>query len=322
MLPLRMILHPTDFSRSAEQALDHALFLARQYDALLHLLHVIDIPPMSLPYLREDFFTQAKQRATASMDEMLASRPAEGIRLARIVLPGLPASPPAPVILEYAREHRADLIVMGTHGRHGLPRLFMGSVAEEVVHSAGCPVLTVHEQKTPFPARPLAHVLAPVDFSDASERALGYAKDVAAHYGARLTLLHVVEPAPPAGVYGIGFYMNPELPEEIVTRAHGRLQQLVAATDWGGLEVDAQVERAHAASGILDYASHHGVDLIVMASHGWSAFERFLLGGITAKVMRAAPCPVFIVRPASEASQPVSAPPARDATDLHAPSPT
>jgi len=157
MLPVHAILHPTDFSEYSAHALRMACALARDYGARLVLLHVA--APPTIGYAEgvippdTEYYTEGLRDQLARLDV-----PAVGIQPERRLAEGDPVSE----ILRVAREINADLIVMGTHGRTGLSRLLMGSVAELVVRRSSCPVLTV---KTPFPA------LAPVVEEPAAELA-------------------------------------------------------------------------------------------------------------------------------------------------------
>jgi nucleotide-binding universal stress UspA family protein len=142
MLPIHRILHPTDFSKRSEYALHLACALARDYGAELILLHVVEIPAavygegvmVPLP----DFRAEAEAR----LAELRPTLPT--VRTEHRLVEGDPASE----ILQAALDVHSDLIVMGTHGRTGVSRLLMGSVAEQVVRRATCPVLTI---KAPFP---------------------------------------------------------------------------------------------------------------------------------------------------------------------------
>jgi universal stress protein A len=138
MLNIQMILHPTDFSSHSENALDLACALCRNYSARLILLHVTK--PVTayhgdetLPLDPEVIRAEAKQHL-----ERLAT-PDAGYPVERRLEEG----EPIPTILRVARDCGVDLIVMGTHGRTGLRRFIMGSVAEQIVRRAPCPVLTV-----------------------------------------------------------------------------------------------------------------------------------------------------------------------------------
>jgi len=143
MLPLRTILHPTDFSERSEFALRLACALARDYSARLIVLHTVTIPtavfgegvvPPDIDAYQEEM-SEKLQRLEVPVADVDVER-----RLRR--------GDPVAEILRLAEDGACDLIVMGTHGRTGLGRLLMGSVAEQVVRRAPCPVLTV---KTPLP---------------------------------------------------------------------------------------------------------------------------------------------------------------------------
>lgn len=146
MLAIRTILHPTDFSQHSTYAYGLASALARDYGARLIVLHVVPEPTpvygegVVIPANPEVFRIEAREQL-----ERLAS-PGPEVAVEHRLEDGDPATG----ILHAAREAGADLIVMATHGRTGLERLLMGSVAEQVVRKAVCPVLTV---KAPFPAR-------------------------------------------------------------------------------------------------------------------------------------------------------------------------
>jgi nucleotide-binding universal stress UspA family protein len=144
MLPIKTILHPTDFSDRAEYGFQLACALARDYGARLILCHVHQIPPVVYGE-----FGAAPPEPIGAAEEMgarlLAIRPAdENIPVEHRMMEGNPAEE----IVRMAKETECDLIVLGTHGRTGLGRLLMGSVAEQVVRKAPCPVLTV---KSPAP---------------------------------------------------------------------------------------------------------------------------------------------------------------------------
>src|SRR5260370_33081940 len=155
MLPIKTILHPTDFSESSEYAFQVACSLARDYGAKLVVLHV-DMPPVTIGEVIS--YTEPQESKEKLWDEfrrLQASEP--GIRDLRVETK-LVEGNPAKEILRAAREFKPELIVMGTHGRTGLSRLLMGSVAQAVVAKSPFPVLTV---KTPIPLAKPAKEFAP-----------------------------------------------------------------------------------------------------------------------------------------------------------------
>ena len=145
MKSFRRILHPTDFSVASRPAFKRALALARNNDASLTILHVIApfapilgegyIPPRTW----ESIELQVRSQAQRELAKLVARARKAEVRATSLVQEG----PAADRIVRAARARRADLVAMGTHGRSGLARLVLGSVAERVVGSAPCPVLTV-----------------------------------------------------------------------------------------------------------------------------------------------------------------------------------
>jgi|SRR5579875_2208325 len=137
MLPLATILHPTDFSENSEFAFRVACALARDYNARLVLLHVVP-PPMVIysggPVPAETW--PSIEEVQEKLREL--EKQAHHVRVESQVLEGDPVE----MILRAAEETRSDVIVMGTHGRSGLGRLLLGSVAESVIRKAPCPVLS------------------------------------------------------------------------------------------------------------------------------------------------------------------------------------
>ncbi len=141
MLP-KQILVPTDLSDGAEQALDYACELARTLDAQIDLLNVISIPALGVPELgialTSSMIDQLVTDSQAALDRLAQSKCTTLI--GRVMIK---TGNPRDMINQTAKELDADLIVMGTHGRHGISRALLGSVAETVVRSAPCAVLTV-----------------------------------------------------------------------------------------------------------------------------------------------------------------------------------
>lgn len=142
MLP-KNILVPTDLSEGAEEALDYACELARQFGATVHLLHVIGIPTLGVPELGVAMTSTVIDqmiRENQSALEELADRKRGAATFGQVLLRTGDARD---LINQTAKDLAADLIVMGTHGRRGVTRALLGSVTETVVRSAPCPVLTV-----------------------------------------------------------------------------------------------------------------------------------------------------------------------------------
>jgi nucleotide-binding universal stress UspA family protein len=145
MIQLRRILHPTDFSRLSNCAQEYACELADKFGAVLHVLHVAEeltilpVDPGATIVNRPSNGGERAASARTRIERILPSDWEAAHRVVKVVKIGSPIVG----IVRYAREHEIDLIVIGTHGRTGLPHVLLGSVAENVVRKAGCPVLTV-----------------------------------------------------------------------------------------------------------------------------------------------------------------------------------
>ena len=151
------ILVPTDFSATADLALTQARDLAEAFGASLHLLHVFEDPYTAAAYAPEVFATISPEYRDAALADAARQLDERLDAAGRKELSGttdLVVGPPAREIVRFAASHGIDLIVMGTHGRSGLAHLLLGSVAERVVRTAPCAVLTVRE---PEAGREAAH---------------------------------------------------------------------------------------------------------------------------------------------------------------------
>ena len=151
MITLKNVLVATDFGEAADAALMYGRTLARSFGAELHLLHVTE--DVRLTAGVAEFHVPADPTLQASLDEAARDQLAtlaidnDGPRTRTVVLT---SAAPAPAIVSYACTEHIDLIVMGTHGRGAMAHLLMGSVAERVVRTAPCPVLTVHHPEHEF----------------------------------------------------------------------------------------------------------------------------------------------------------------------------
>ena len=257
MITLNRILVPHDFTEPASAAFDYARALADIFDASCDVLHVTE---------------------RAGTD--LGGEPPAGVTVT--YRDGVPHEE----IARYARERESDLIVMGTHGRRGLAHALLGSVAEKVVRTAPCPVLTVHGRTVDVVP---TNVLVATDFGIASEVALAYGRTLARLFGASLHLLHVTD----------NYFMRPVAndPRVLVDCAREQVEAQLTVDDRRSLHATGVVDMSDSpAEAIVDYAKNENIDLIVLGTHGREAIGRFLLGSVAERVVRTAPCHVLTVR--------------------------
>ncbi len=291
------ILMPTDFSPCAEAALGHAIFLARRFRANIDLLHV-DLPSDLAPDQDRAFVARSELREALHelAERGLAAEPGgdelPDVQLHEHLREGSHSAPP---IVDYARETGADLIVMGTHGRRGFRRFLLGSIAEEVVRQAPCPVWTVRDETPPSAPRVIERIVVPYDFSSDARAALDTAADLARRFGAALSVVHVislpVEPGMAAPVYS----WMPSSPE-VMRQVERELDRLVEPLRRDGLDVGTQVSTDYPATRIVEYTDDVKGDLIVIGSHGLTGIRRFFLGSVAERVIRSAPCPVLTLK--------------------------
>lgn len=292
------ILLATDFSDHAGRARDYAYFLATEWKTRLTVLHVLEFQPGMDPDMPVNrmYLDYERQQAEKHLAAMTDTAFGGGMLMQTRLVTGIPSV----VIDREADAAGADLIVLGTHGRTGLPHVLLGSTAERVVASAGCPVLTVrpipegHAASTDDPAaQRMRRLLVPLDFYDGSLEALEYAVQIAKHFGASITLMHVVEPVS----YGLDFTLMPVVQGPAArTKVEGRLAQLAAPLAAQGLTTHCVVHGGTPADSILDWTGKQAYDLIVMGTHGRRGLSHFASGSVAEAVLRRSPCPVLTVK--------------------------
>jgi nucleotide-binding universal stress UspA family protein len=292
MIEFNHILCPADFSESSVRALACAAALAQWYDAQLTVLHVV--PAFESAEARRDAAEPSRVHASMRREQVLEEMK-RSLNLAAVssrATPVAEAGDPRTTIIEQAIAKKADLIVLGTHGRRGFKRLLLGSVTESVLREAPCPVLTVppHAPAAVSDAPTFKRILCPIDFSPSSLQALGCALDLARQADGRVTLLHVVEWLP-------GEHFNlPEYPRHLVEETRERLRRLVAEESRTWVEIDDEVVFGRAYREILRAAETKPPDLIVMGAQGRGGVELALFGSSTQQIVRGATCPVLTVR--------------------------
>ena len=189
MQSIKNILFPTDYSKCSDAAYPQAHFLARHYEAHLHVLHV-DTVGATLPddedpaIFDSDFLTIRKKEVLCGNEEViLKNEVRDWVVVSEIKISSVSAYEG---ILDYAEGHNIDLIVLASHGKHGLERYLLGSTAEKVTRYSTCPVLSIRcrESKEPSLPEQIGSILVPVDFSESSKIALQWAKKWASMYDA------------------------------------------------------------------------------------------------------------------------------------------
>jgi nucleotide-binding universal stress UspA family protein len=274
----QQIMVPLDGSELAERALPCAERLGVATGATLHLVHVVELaPPLTWPFapaylpgsVYDNVVAQETQQATAYLDKMRERVAAGGVHVRTEQMVGYAAA----TLLDYERDAGIDLVVMCSHGRTGLARFALGSVAERLLHHGTAPVLLVRPFGDPVS---LEHAVVPLDGSERAEEALRVVDHLARSVVHEVTLLRVLGAAE-------------EGPE-----AERYLEEVAARLTQKHLACSRRVTQGDSAEAILDVA---GTDkLVVMATRGRSGLMRWALGSVADRVAHGGVAAVLLVR--------------------------
>ncbi len=278
------ILVPTDGSDPATAAVDRAIAIAERFDASLHVIHVaelVDVPIDVEAEARDELADRAESILTPVEERATEA----GLTVSTEVVET--ADPVHQTILDYADDHDVDLIVMGTHGRSGLDRIILGSVAERTLRTARTPVLVVPDEDDQD--WDVESVLVPTDGSDGSDAAADHAIDLCEATNAALHAVNVVDLRAFWGDVG-----SVTILDTLEAAGEEAVGDVARRAEAAGLQsVETSVLSGTPARAIVDYADDHDVDLIVMGTHGRSGLDRYLLGSVAEHVVRLADRPVM-----------------------------
>ena len=294
---LHTILVPLDGSTVAEQALPVAVRLAKQTNVKVLLLRAV--PFASTDYeIAAPLHVKEKEAATylQSIQERLIG---DGLFVSTSVL----RSDPVRAILFTAQTHHSDLIVLATHGRSGLGRLLLGSVADQVLQQTTGPVLLVRATEEPDldDTRPFTKMLIPLDGSTFAEEAVTYALGLTLHTQPTYVLLQALSPARSIVAPGMTPYtaeLHMEQVKMVGENDHVQAQEYlngIVSAYFIGRDVSTRVLSEHAAKAIVTVAATEPMDLIVMTSHGRTGLDRLRHGSVAAHVVHHATTPVLVL---------------------------
>jgi nucleotide-binding universal stress UspA family protein len=293
MLEIKLIHCPIDFSEFSVRAYCHALSLAEHYRSRLVVQHIVEVwrhPSASFAAsasLYDEYCQSLRGSGTEQLQEFVRNHTHNEVKPELVVDVG--TAPDS--ILSFAQTQKSELIVMGTHGRRGFDRLMLGSATDRVMRMAPCPVLAVREATDDSIAagqgrhhiHHLDRILACVDFSEDSERALNYAISATAEYDAELTLLHVLDENP-----------GPAKREAAIAAATEQLDKLIPAESRKILKIKTAVRIGKAYREIIELALEAQTDMVTMGVRGRGALDLAVFGSTTYRVMQLGPCPVLV----------------------------
>jgi nucleotide-binding universal stress UspA family protein len=287
MLRIKHILCPVDFFPASSTAANYAIALAKTYRAQLTLLHVVE-PVTTWAYWAYDvpvdtsaLIDSITMRATQELNKIADRAKASDVPVDVVIENGF-----VDVAIEsLIRGRHIDFVIMGTHGRRGVEKLFFGSTTERLLRRLQIPVMTV---RTPTRGRfSIRHILLATDFSEGTPDAIRYASSLAKQHQAKLTLLHVLDDlqADVSGRYR----------EPLIRTIRYELESLVPSRTRNRLTLHVRTETGHAGRRILPIAKKDKVDLIVMNIHGKTLLDWMMTGRTAEKIVREATAPVLMV---------------------------
>ena len=295
MRKLQRIVCPIDFSEFSIRAYRYALSVAYRYGARLFVQHVVELwkyPYADVAAFLGDYNESCRilhKGGEERLQQFLKTSTNDEVQPECIVDQGTAPD----CILAFAEAQKADLIVMGTHGRRGFDRLMLGSVTERVMRNASCPLLAVNKplhaliepDKQPSPID-LSRILFCTDFSENSRQALDHALSLSTEYNAELTLLHVLE----------DIRDSAKLEQELAT-ATKQLEDLIPqdASTNGRSKITTMVRVGAAYRQITQVALERQTDLVVMAVRGRGSLDLAIFGSTTHHILQFGACPVFLV---------------------------
>jgi nucleotide-binding universal stress UspA family protein len=295
---IKKILVPLDFSPASMEALDYAVWVAKQFHAAIHLVHVY--PPdeaSSVPGAAHLLLQSAE--AIERLNEELTGIHRKHVPTFRPENCHIRGGRPYEQIVRLARELDADLIALSTRGHSGLKHLLLGSTAERVVRNAPCPVLVARKRKQRAKASgeaiAIRTILVPTDFSQCSLAGTEYAAFLARTVGATLRLFHAIYPytnyvfVDRAGVRLSG------LAEAVEETARQEMDALKQMDFLRGLPVQIETHPGPAVDEICAAASAPDADLVVISTHGRTGLKHALIGSVAEHVVRYAERPVLVV---------------------------
>jgi nucleotide-binding universal stress UspA family protein len=298
MIDISRILCPVDFSDASRHAIEHAVAVARWYQARIIALHVAQPPPpVQPPFFVAAFAVEGapivptRQELEEQLRAWLEPAHRAGLKTDVVVDSGKPAL----CIVERARSEHADLIVMGTHGTSGFERFMVGSVAENVLRRAPCPVMTVPPRAATSAKVPYTRLLCPVDFSESSLSALRFASSLAEEGDARLTILHVLYWTADEEMLVERFDVG-QFHHVMEEQAAKRLDELVTEDMRTWCKPESKIAFGKPYAEILRTAEAEASDLIVIGIRGRNPLDMAFFGSTTNHVVRRASCPVLTLR--------------------------
>lgn len=296
------ILVPLDGSNLAEIALPYAEELAGSIGAQITLMHVAESDDGEHDHMHRAYMDKMVEITKQNIKKHFEKRSVKSIKVDSAFLAGYSAEQ----IVDYAEGRKIALIVMATHGRSGIKRWIVGSVAAKVVSATERPILLIRANDTNQKRRKkqiFKKALVPLDGSKESETIITYMEGLAAKIQAEIVLFHVV--APVQFFYSVpgeasNQSLGPDDINRIVAKRKEYLETLGAGLKEKGIKATSRVIVGEPAKDIIRIADQIHADLVAMSTQGRSGIDRWTLGSTADKVLHGGNTPILLVRSAGD----------------------
>jgi nucleotide-binding universal stress UspA family protein len=285
---IEKVLVPVDFSPPSRVAVNYGVALARKFRAKLALLNVVQVPAVTVyTFPVETVWIEKEQREQAArmLSALVAPEDQDDLDLRVLVETGAIEDE----ISRAIAKEKADLVVMGAHGRGLFGRWIIGSVTQHLLRHVSVPVLTVNRVAKPLT---LERILFATDLSEASGQALRTVIEIAQAAKSALTLVHVLDTRSHAyeGMGTVGIDMA-----QLLEQARAHLKTMAAEAERRNVKVETVVAEGAPAEGIFKVADQAGADVIVITVEKKGLIERTLLGSSAERVIRESHLPVLSI---------------------------
>lgn len=268
----KRILVALDGSERSERSIPWLKLLARKADPILlrviEPVYALDVYALTV---EEDVHKEARTYL-GRISKDISPAPIQEIR----------KGPAAPTILDTARELKAGMIAVTTHGGSPLGRRVFGGTTEKLIHGSDLPLLVVPSWQPQVPPARIEKILVPLDGSQTSEAIVPLAVELAQRHDARLVLAHVLT--------------APEEARKRYADLEGHLRALAGKLNDQWVRTKAVIRPGRAVEEILKLVTEEDVDVIAMSAHGYGAVQRMLFGSVASAVIRESPVPVLVAR--------------------------
>jgi len=290
MVRFQKILCPVDFFKPSTHAFSYALKLAVNYGASVHALHVVApvIPAAyGAPFNIEELTTGLEKESVRLLQKLKNGAEKSGVSVTTEVRMG-----DIDLEIRHVLEtQKADLVVMGTHGRRGFERLVMGSITERMIRHCPVPLITVGPGRKGAAPPDIRRILVTTDFSEGTRDAMDHALSIAQECQAKVTLLHVV--------HDLAADFSAKYHEQLFQGIQTEMQKLIPAEALNWCEVETRIEAGLPYQVISEFVQSGKFDLLVMNIHGKNMLDRVLVGSTAERSVRVASetCPVLLIPP-------------------------